>query len=364
MSAPCGRGVWRITLAVAAVVSVVMGDAVAGAASQPARHAPRTRHDAAARTPATAASPAPTVARYRIAEGSSVDLGWTGIAHRQAWQPEQRLELGLDCGADGTCTVHGGEAGAIFGAPTPLSAGGVPVCAVSRLRAPLAGSVHPASGCGELRLALQTTVHTAGDVGRPCPVCKGDRKPNDGRKDGRCDGGAACDANSTSAIFGATSNDCLPPSASAVGTLAIDLSPLTTGTVELAADRDCKRRGFAARCFCAGQAQPNQCDSGACGDDETCDAPVDGVCARAPYRTCTPGSGERECAAVAAGSGACEIRVRRCFGSRIDAAGHCDRSRPTYAAIFCAPASQSPAINATAGLPGPARLRLVLEAIH
>jgi hypothetical protein len=255
----------------------------------------------------------------------------------------------------------------LFGAPTPLSAGGVPVCAVSRLRTPLAGSVTPARGCGELRLALQTTVHTAADVGRPCPVCVGDGTPNDGKKDGHCDGGdasgAACDANGVGTQFGATSNDCLPSGRSAAGTLAVDLAPLTTGKLERAAETDCKRRGFNARCYCAGQPAPNECDDGTCGAKEVCANPFDGACTKAPYRPCTPGTGDRECEAVAPGAGVCEGRARRCFGDRIVAQGRCDRAHPTYVAIFCTPPTQAPAINSTAGLPGPARLRLVLDAV-
>ncbi len=307
---------------------------------------------------------APTVARYRVRDGSMIDLGWTGIAHRQPWPSEQRIELALDCRSATSCTVGGGVAGAIFGAPIPLSAGGVPACVVSRLRAPLAGSVEPEAGCGELRLALTSTVYTGREVAEPCPRCVGDGTANDGRKDGRCNAGPsvgeACDANAASALFGATSNDCLPPPAGIVGTLAIDLAPLTTDGVGLAAERPCAfhRPGLADHCACAGQRQPNDCASGTCGADEHCEAPVEGVCSDAPFRGCTLDSGTTECAPA---GGTCEPRVRPCFGDLIAATGACDRVHPTYVAIFCAPATQAPAINATAGLPGPARLRLELE---
>jgi hypothetical protein len=318
---------------------------------------------------AAPAAAGPTVVRYRVRDGSAIDLGWTGLAHQQPWPSEQRVEFTLDCRSRAPCTVGGGAAGAIFGAPIPLSTGGVPACVVSRLRSPLAGSADPATGCGDLHLALTSTVYLGSEVAQPCPRCVGDRIANDGRKDGRCDrgpsAGNACDANAASTLFGTTSNDCLPPPASAVGTLAIDLAPLTTGSVRLVAERDCKLRrpGLADRCTCAEQRQPNECASGVCGADERCEAPIEGVCAGAPFRGCTLGSGAAECEAVSRGAGTCEGRIRPCFGDVISATGSCDRAHPTYVAIFCAPATQAPAINATAGLPGPARLRLLLEAL-
>lgn len=316
---------------------------------------------------AETASPS-TIVRYRVADTSTIDLGWTGIAHRQPWAAEQPIELMLDCAADGECAAHGGERGAIFGAPVPLSAGGVPACAVSRLREPLSGHVGATSGCGELRLALRSTVYSAGDLGRPCPVCLGDHSPNDGRAEGHCSGGASegkpCDANAMSKLFGATSNACLPLPAAVIGTLAIDLAPLTTGSVHLTADATCVHgRSGLDHCFCPEQPQANACDSGSCAGKEICEGPVDGVCARQPFRTCNPGSGKTECEAVFPGAGVCEIRVRPCFNDTISATGACDRARPTYVALFCAPATQAPGVNSAAGLPGPARLRLTLRAV-
>ena len=317
---------------------------------------------------ADAAAP-PVIARYRVADTSTIDLGWTGIAHHQAWAAEQPIELTLDCPAEGECAAHGGEAGAIFGAPVPLSAGGVPACVVSRLREPLSGHVGATSGCGELHLALRSTVYSAGDLGRPCPVCVGDRTPNDGRAGGRCSEGESagkpCDTNAASTLFGATSNACLPLRAAVIGTLTIDLAPLTTGSVHLTADGTCvhSRPGLVDHCYCPKQSQPNACDSGACDGKEICEGPLDGVCARQPFRSCTPGSGKTECEAVFPGAGACEARIRPCFNDTITASGACDRARPTYVALFCAPATQAPGINSAAGLPGPARLRLTLRAV-
>ena len=43
--------------------------------------------------------------------------------------------------------------------------------------------------------------------------------------------------------------------------------------------------------------------------------------------------------------------------------GTCDPATPTYVALFCAGATRAPAVNATAGLPGPARLLPPLERV-
>jgi hypothetical protein len=329
----------------------------------------------AASTPRPAATPAvalshppaakPTIVTYRVRSGAEVDLGWTGISHDQAWPTEQRVSMALDCPKDSaTCAVGGGVRGDLFGSPIALSAGGVSVCVVNRLREPLTGTVDAQRGCGSLEMKLTAAVWMGETLARPCPVCAGDRTANDARKQGHCERGPArgkpCDAQGMSAIFGATANDCAPPGTS-VGELAIDLAPLTTGAVRRDADVDCRRTGQKARCFCAAQSQSNACDSGTCGAAESCEGgPVDGVCSKAPFRSCTGASNE-DCTANGLAGGVCEQHPRRCFGPTIAANGTCDPKTPTYVAVFCAPATRAPALNATAGLPGPARLVLPLE---
>jgi hypothetical protein len=305
-----------------------------------------------------------------VRDGAEVDLGWTGISHDQPWPAGQRLGFELACTTgDPACRVSGGEPEAPFGAPVALSSGGVPVCVVNTLRAPLTGSVNSETGCGEIQIALTTSVFTGAEVARPCPVCSGDKTPHDGRKEGKCEGGATadapCDAQSGSGRFGATSNDCLPLDTS-VGRLPVDLQPLTTGKVRVEAQAQCKRRrpGLKDTCFCPGQPLPSDCHSGVCGTDELCEeGPIDGVCSKAPYRSCNPNSGDADCEATFKGAGTCEIRTRPCFGDAIAATGTCDPKRPTYVAVLCTGATGAPAINASAGLSGPARLVLPLERV-
>jgi len=313
--------------------------------------------------------PAPVV--FRIRPEARADLGWTGIAHEQAWPAEQRLGFALDCSAgEPRCTALGGKRGDFFGAPIPLSSGGVPACIVNRLRTGVGGSVDPKTGCGDLQVSLTSSVFLGEEVGRPCPVCVGDPTPNDGKRDGRCTGGATdgapCDGAGVSRLFGTTSNDCQPSSGKAAGQLAIDLAPLTTGNASLASSLTCKTGGKnAPRCACPAQVQANGCLGGGCDGSGRCaEGPIDGVCAKKPYRGCRPGSGREDCEAVEAGSGECEERPRSCFAPEIMTHGRCDPKSPTYVAVFCTPQTAAAALNAAAGLPGPARLMLPLEKVE
>jgi len=247
----------------------------------------------------------------------------------------------------------------------------VPACVVNRLTRAVAGTLVPKTGCGDLELHLASAVFLGETVDRPCPVCTGDTTANDGRREGHCEGGAGagvpCDAQGTSTRYGATSTDCLPSPGKAAGTIAIDLTPLTTGDARLHASTACLLASGteAARCACAGETQANGCVGGTCTTDGRCDdGPVDGACSRAPFRGCRPGSGTQDCESSFAGSGECVVAARRCFGETLGATGHCDPKTPTYVATFCTPQTNASALNATTGLPGPSRLVLPLERIR
>ncbi len=324
---------------------------------------------AAATSAAAKSAPVPVV--YRIRPEAEADLGWTGISHDQAWPAEQRLAFALDCkGGDARCSAVGGTRGDFFGAPVPLSAGGIPACIVNRLRTGVGGSVDPKNGCGELQIHLSSAIFMGEGLDRPCPICRADFEPNDGQRGGRCEGGGTdgtpCDAQGMSAL-GTTSNDCLPGAGKSAGELTIDLAPLTTGEAALAATLTCKagRGKDAPRCFCPAQVESNGCLGGRCDGSGRCpDGPLDGVCSKARYRGCRPGSGAEDCAAIHPGSGQCEAVVRPCFGETITATGRCDPKTPTYVAIFCTPQSRATAINSASGLPGPTRLVLPLERVQ
>ncbi len=297
--------------------------------------------------------------------GGDLDTGWTGIAHNSASISESKVTVNLnDCDATGQCTVDGSAlVGQPFGSPLPLSSGGVPVCVLNTFREAVTGTYNCVSGCGESTVHLTSSVFLVQDIAKPCPTCEGDPTPNDGQKQGTCNGGKApgapCDVGGISdqPSFGSTSNDCLP-TGSSVGELAIDISPLTTGTVSVTADQQCVSVGSVGQCFCPSQNRPNACDDGVCPDSGFCTSPVDGLCSNQKFRSCSPGSGTADCEDTFPGSGTCTDSPRPCFNSTITRTGQCGTQTGTLVGFFCIPATKAPAINTTAGLPGPGALTL------
>lgn len=307
--------------------------------------------------------------------GSDLDTGWTGIAHNSVSIREASVTTNLDCPDLVNCTVDGSSlVGTTFGSPLPLSAGGVSSCVTNEFREAITGTYNCATGCGESSVKLLSRVFLVLDQDKPCPPCVGDPVPNDGLKEGTCDGGrtpgAACDVGGISDLFqnaggappdaGRTSNDCLP-SGSSVGELNIDLNPLTTGTVEVSSSVNCLSNAFPeGSCYCAGQVQPNACvPDGVCPASGVCEQnPPDGVCSGQTYRQCDLSAGNRDCEDTFPGAGTCQAQPRPCFSSTISRTGQCGTETGVLASIFCIPATRAAAINTVAGLPGPGAVTL------
>jgi hypothetical protein len=301
--------------------------------------------------------------------GSDLDTGWTGIAHNSVAIEGASVTTNLDCTGD-DCTVDGSAlAGTTFGSPLPLSSGGVATCVTNTFREGVTGTYNCQTGCGESTVRLTSAVFLSQDITRPCPRCENDPTPNDGQKGGTCDdqsatSGAACDVGGTSALFGPTSNDCLPRG-TAIANLPIDLAPLTTGTVTRTADVDCASFGFPpGSCFCPDQIRPNPCLSGSCPESGECQATAqpEGICSGQTFRTCFPENGNGDCEDTFPGAGSCQERLRPCFGTTISRTGTCGGSANpatgTLVGIFCIPRTSAPAVDTTAGLPGPGALSL------
>jgi hypothetical protein len=307
--------------------------------------------------------------------GSDLDTGWTGIAHNSQAIHDASVTTDLNCTGN-DCQVDGSAlVDTVFGAPLPLSSGGVSSCVINEFREAITGTYNCESGCGESAVKLRSRVFLVLDQNKPCPPCVGDPTPNDGVKGGTCDGGktpgAACDVGGISDLFqdaggappdaGRTSNDC-QPTGSPVGILSIDLNPLTTGTVTVNADQNCLSGAFpAGSCYCPGQVQPNSCvPDGICPASGVCEKnPPIGVCSGQPFRQCFLTSGPTaDCEDVSPGAGTCQSQQQPCFGSSITRTGQCGTEEGVLASIFCIPATQASAINTVAGLPGPGAVTL------
>ena len=300
--------------------------------------------------------------------GSDLDTGWTGIAHDNQTPAEVSVTVDATCGPGGVeCTVDGTAlVGELFGAPLPLSSGGVPVCVLNIFNEAISGDFNCQEGCGTSDILLESQVFLVQDIAKPCPICSGDDTPNDGVKNGTCDSGttpgAACDVGAIDANFGETSLDC-QPTGSSVGELEIALSPTTTGTVSVDSSVDCLSPFFdPGACYCPGQIQPNACTDGVCTNNQCASGPIDGLCSNANFRSCRSGTGTTDCEDLFPGSGSCTDKPRPCFTTNISAMGECavpnSGVEGELAAFFCIPATRAAAINTTAGLPGPGLVQL------
>ncbi len=308
----------------------------------------------------------------RSLPGSDLDVGWRGIWHNSLATHDNLVSVCLTCIGDGDdCTIDGSNlVGRGFGAPLPLSAGGVSACVTTSFRDAVTGIYRSGTGCAEASVRLSSRVFLAEDADAPCPPCVGDPTPNDGARNGTCRGGTtpgtACDVGGISPDFGMLSNDCLP-AGSSVGDLDIDVSPLTTGTITVDASIDCLSGAFPpSSCFCRGQVQPNACEpDGVCPASGVCElGPIDSVCLGQPFRRCRSGTGTEDCEARFPGAADCVDQPRPCFESQVSRTGTCGTDESSLVSIFCIPATDAAAINAMVGLPGPGAITLPVRQVR
>lgn len=205
-------------------------------------------------TDCTCACPSSMVLTTEAADPASVlDLGWTGIQHRQPMASDGTITVQLDCPAAshpcGTCTVSGPianpQAGAgeldnrrcttnpakhcaadatcaartclggandggscaadtecpsgtcppvgacayYASAPFPMGAGGVAMCLVQRIVGSVGGTADVESGAAAIATMLESRVHSPIGIDAPCPRCSDAGGLNDGVAGGTCDGG-------------------------------------------------------------------------------------------------------------------------------------------------------------------------------
>jgi hypothetical protein len=354
-------------------------------------------------TPSSGPSPCPNKVTIE-GQGDQADLdsGWTGIAQNQTVVNKGSLTVALDChgntkGSCGACDVSGpiasttvvndhrcssdtsatcsadgdcsgGTCAFFFGAPLPLSSGGVPACVVSRVTASITGTANPDTGSGESTATLISSVFTGIAVDQPCPRCSGSGFNQTGTCSGGPRDGMACTVHGTTPQFGNTSFDCPPNPGANIGNLNIALNP-TTGTSQLQPNQTCTSIPFNGKaCYCQGQKQANACDDAQCTDPNgtggTCEGgPFDQFCSIQKFRGCLQDS---DCPS---GAGNCQGApvVRPCSGqtdanfnitNALTRIGTPSTTTPTLASTFCIAATSSSAVNTAAGLPGPGGLVL------
>ena len=359
-----------------------------------------------------------------------LDSGWTGLAHNATVVSDGKLTFTLSSceGAGRPCGVcdvggpiqnqkadqgdidprrctndtakkcaaasecSGGTCEFFFGAPLPLSAGGISTCVVNQVSGNVSGTANIESGAFQTSLNLISKVYNQISVDQPCPQCNGDGpNANDGTLGGTCNGGARngqpCDVNGKSPVtaFGSTSLDC-PPAGSPLTALQIALSGSSgTETKTLSTSSPNCQVPAGTKCFCpytAGQpTSPNACldDTNTSGVVEAC-GPVAGSTTKGECTflqvdpVCSPFETFRSCGSNAdctAPGDACVTVQRPCYldngkiGGSVTAIGMADppvngTAHPTFASLFCVGNVAQPSVNAAAGLPGLGRVQLPL----
>ena len=352
-------------------------------------------------TPTPASSPAPVTCPTSITlaidgAGSDLDAGTSGVNYDTRFNDGDELSLSVSCGANdtsgcGACVLAAassstrqrclddvsrrcsrdedcetGRCIALLGAPLPLSAGGIPSCALNEVVAVGPGSWDPVLGDLALPFHLRWTFFTGLDADMACPICSGTGLGAHGQCEGGPHGGAPCTVDGSNGIFGNTSYDC-PPHPSAFLTIFELPALLTTGTSSLVPDQTCVGEPFSGLpCLCPGQTTANDCIDGLCeevadGDGVCTRGPMDGLCEIEFFRGCRgdddcprPGdrctSRPRECSSPATGEeGDVEPLMR---------VGHASPDAPVLVSTFCVPPTSASAFNQGLGLPAPAALRL------
>ncbi len=258
--------------------------------------------------------PCPTLVQSD-ANGDLIDLdtGWTGQSHDSHAPSNGRLTLNSSCPGSthptcGVCTLSGPatNAGGMafnnrrcitdtaitcttnadcpgaspcrfhFGAPLPLSAGGVSVCVTNEITQAVTGTMDVNAGTSQANVILLSRVHNGPTVDRPCPTCEA----------GLCTAGPhmgdPCTINGSSPSYGDLSYDCPPDVAANIGNLPVPLD-LRTGTQTKtlsAAGPNCTQTGFTGlECFCGtcNSASAEPCDENADCPDPA--GPVGPICA-------------------------------------------------------------------------------------
>ena len=390
---------------------------------------PGTSSSGGTLTPTPTGSPqCPVAGEVESTAGTQkvLDTGWTGLAHNQTVIQDGKLTFTVSCNSTtkpcGTCNVGGpiqnlkadqgdinahrcandtsikcsgdpdcgtGKCQFFFGAPLPLSAGGVSTCVTNQISGAVTGTANVESGAFHSTLNLTSRVYNGIETALPCPVCNGDATVNDGQKGGTCSGGPRngqpCDGNGRSPIpsFGTTSFDCPPNPGALITALSIALDGSSgTETRTLGASSPVCSAAPSKKCFCPSDGQvtqPNACidDTGVPGDGTLCQADSgsanEGHCTEGPIDTHCQIETFRGCLVPAdcpASGDSCISEARPCYldngtGS-VTAVGHPDPpdasgiANPTFAALFCVGKTNA-AVNAAAGLPGLGRIELPLQ---
>jgi hypothetical protein len=185
------------------------------------------------------------------------------------------------------CTTTGCH----FGPPVPVPNGALSACSVSTFAAPTSGTVNLVSGATTTNVSLNLHLYLTSNLAQPCPRCSATGSPG-APGGGTCDRGARANLACTTTNSQGLSNDCIPGGADGsvdLGSIAADLSPVTTGT---------SSQSNPSGIFCPSQAHAGCFGEPTCRSfSETGAAPNAALAGAAPQPTklastfCIPGTG-------------------------------------------------------------------------
>jgi hypothetical protein len=229
---------------------------VAAAQGSAARAAPVRDWAVASGSTGTASTPSSRILR--------VDAGWTGNAHDlQVFEGAGFTAELSECNGvtDTACDLHGATAGIPFGAPSPITAGGVAVCVPIVFDSDLTGAVDLATGELTESARVRVGVFSSPMIDEPCPAClPADGDPQLGEA-GTCNGGPNAGLPCTvgglaGPEYGSmrgTSNDCPPEPRARLAEFVVDATATTNGVTfgTSAESPDCRAAGFTGlKCQC------------------------------------------------------------------------------------------------------------------
>jgi hypothetical protein len=227
----------------------------------------------------------------------------------------------VDCagtGSSGACQL---DANCFFGPPLSIpnpQIKNLSTCVLNVIESNASGTADAATGASSVSLPLFSVVNVTGNVNFPCPKCVS----------GTCNSGPNVGKACTGVGSLGTTAQCPPDPTKQIGSLAVTINPLTTGTASMTS---------ATSSFC-----PSQANAGAFGvANANCTA------AATPFACCT-----------GAGTGTCDpqriAETGSPGGDLTDGLAH----NAKEGAVFCIPSTGNAGVDAAADLPGPGSIGL------
>ena len=206
-----------------------------------------------------------------------LDAGWTALTHDLGVLEGADVTAELDnCdgATDTICDLHGATTGVSFGAPSPVSGGGIATCITVEFGSDLTGTLDLATGDVSESAQLHVRYYRGATIAAPCSACLVDDGDPQLGEAGTCQSGPSfgqsCTVEGLADVgYGsnrATSTQCPPDPAKLIGDFRSTVT-VTTGQSTLATTGDSPacygKPGASCPCDTCNTAEPIACTSDA-----------------------------------------------------------------------------------------------------